>query len=107
MWFKGGEYMAPTVRLLVGIFFSGLFVLAAGRSWAHSPLLCSSLGAFGAATIDGVRGPTEYKDCKGPITQKVGTKTYVLRVCATNDAGNAYFAVVVNDTTQDDKDSVW
>jgi hypothetical protein len=103
----GISAMALSVRLLVAIFLSGLFVPAAGRAWAHSPLLCSSLGAFGAATTDGVRGPMEYKDCKGPITRKVGTKTYVLRICATNDADNAYFAVVVTDTTQNDRDSVW
>jgi hypothetical protein len=76
----------------------GLAFLAPAPAWSHSGDL---LVGFGTATVDGVISGNEYDSCVGPLGQTAGATTYTVTICETNDESNDYYAIGVNDFTND------
>jgi hypothetical protein len=107
-----GELIRVRIRATAGgIAVAGaiaaLVLLVAGPAYAH---VGGPLAEYGTATLDGVISPGEYDDgCVGPTTLAAGTLSYQLTICEQNDEQNDYWAVQINDFTNDVGDSprIW
>lgn len=72
--------------------------------FGHAPGVI--LSAFGTAAVDGAISEGEYGSCVGPV--KSGPYTFT--ICETNDRANNYFAIRINDQSNElgtTGDQVW
>lgn len=64
------------------------------------------LSAYGTPTVDGVISSGEYPSCVGPFQVGGGVPLiYTLTICETNDEQNDYYAVAIDDLTDDTDDT--